>query len=158
MQAKKRVIEAGIGQQGRYLAGRRIAKQDSFRLEGVHANLVLGVDTDEFVCAELKEFCRCPAWEREDDQDPPLPEDIDLASSKLRIACSDSEKGLDRIICDRTNSGVYTTAGKLARKSGRCGNKVASPLRTLTSSREKEFGTRPSDRSFWTPDCLPRSK
>lgn len=56
MQAKKRVIEARIGQQSRHLAGRRIVNQDSFRLEGVHGDLVLGIDTDEFVCAELKEF------------------------------------------------------------------------------------------------------
>lgn len=130
LQAKKRVVEAGIGQQGGHLAGRRIVNQDSFCFEGVHANLVLGVDTDEFIRAELKEFGRCPAGEREDDQDPPLSEDIDLATSKLRIACSDSEKGLDRITRDRTNSGVYTAAGKLVGKSGRCG-KVRLPAHDL---------------------------
>ena len=71
------------------------------------------VDADKFVGTELNEFRRCLALKREDNRDPPLSEHIDLTASKLRVTGSDCEKGLNWIVCDCANLGIYTATSEL---------------------------------------------
>lgn len=155
LQTQKSVVEARIGQQGRHLAGRRIRSQNAPRLEGVHANLIFGIHANELVGAELEEFGRCLARECEDDQHPLLAKDIDLAAPELRITRPNGNKRLDWIVCDGADTGIYAAAGELDRCQGGELEVVRVVVQRLTSSRVKESGSRPSERSFWMPDCLP---
>lgn len=82
-------------------------------LQRVYTDLVLRVDTDEFVGTELEESRRRLAWELKDHRHPPLPKDIDLTTSELGIAGADRNEGLNGVVCDRTYLRVDTQSSEL---------------------------------------------
>lgn len=77
---------------------RGVRHQHLLRLEGEDTEFTLGVNTDEFIGAELEEFGRGFSWKMKHGAYPPLPEDIDLAASELSVVGAHRKERLHRII------------------------------------------------------------
>lgn len=94
---------------------RRIVCQQVFGIEAEDTNIVLAVEHNEFVRAELQGPNRGRSGRVEGHADSLLSEDIDEAGSELGFIGSDGEEGLDGIVGQSRDLGVDAIAGELRR-------------------------------------------
>lgn len=83
-------------------------------LERKNADLILRIYADKFIGTELEGGGRCFPWKRKDDADSLLAKNVDFPAAVLGLARSNGKEGLDRIICNGTDAGVYAVTRNLA--------------------------------------------
>lgn len=109
-------------------------------LQGEDTDLILGVNTDDFVGAELKETSRGFARKFKGDQHPSLAKDIDLPTSKLGITGAHGDQGLNRIVGDRADLRIHAASCKLETAVSVAGNEDAWDAKTYVVQEEQVWG------------------
>jgi hypothetical protein len=95
------------------MSRRRIAREHALRLEAEYANVILVVEHDELVGAELEFADRGPARECEGGADAALAVDVDEARAEAGVGGADGEEGLDGVVGEGGDLGVDAVAGEL---------------------------------------------
>jgi hypothetical protein len=159
------IVEGRIGVQRRDLGRRRVRVDQLLGLEREDREVVLGVDTQQLLCAELQKLDRGCARQWQDDLDSVLPEDVDLPVSELAFARADGEERLDGVVCDLCDFGVYAIVADLVSSAWvrmhsmrRAGPPRGAVAQAHTWSSTKRSAPRPAERSPWMPACLPRRR
>jgi hypothetical protein len=100
--------------QRRDLRRRRVRVDQLLGLEREDREVVLRVNAQQLLRAELQELDRGRAWQWQDDLDSVLPEDVDLPVPKPAFARADGEERLYGIVGDLCDFGVYAIVTDLA--------------------------------------------
>lgn len=77
------------------------------RIEGEYRQVVLRVDADQLLSAELEDLNRGLAWQRKHNLDTVLAKDVDLAIAVFALASAHSQEGLNRVVGDLSDFGIY---------------------------------------------------
>ncbi len=155
LQTNQAVVETRIRKDSRHLPWRSIVCYLPLGVQTEDADIVLAVNHNYLVCAELYLFYARSSWWVECCTDSSLAEDVDHAGAELGLVGTDGEEGLDRIVCEGGYLGIDAIASELRLVRSLSTNRED---RTLTSSTWMVSGVMPNERSLWIPDCLPRRK
>lgn len=88
-------------------------QQQFIGFEGEDIDIMLGVNADEFGSGKCQKPRRCFPREVERHTHPSLSKNVYLTISVLRIAGTDSQERLNRIVCDRADLRIYTISSQL---------------------------------------------
>lgn len=84
--------------QGSHSAGRGVRSEQLLGLEGEDGQVMLGIQADQLVGAELKLEDGGLGGQLEDNAHAAFAEDVDLAAAKLGVFCSDGEQRLYGVV------------------------------------------------------------
>lgn len=96
------------------MARRGIVCHHLFRVEAEDADIVLAIQHNEFVGAELQRSDRGRPRRSKSHADSFLPEDVDKARTELGFVCADREEGLDGIVGKDRDLRINAVAGELS--------------------------------------------
>ena len=102
------------------MARRRIVGQYMLRLEAKDTDIILTIEYNDLVGAELNISNRGSAGRSEGHADSFLAEDIDNARAELGLVGADGEKRLHRVIGKGGDLRIDTVAGELEKLSVSC--------------------------------------
>ena len=161
--AEQGVVDGGVAVQGGDLGGGRVGVDEGLGLEREDGQVVLGVDAEQLVAAELQDRDRRAVRQRQHHLDALLPKDVDLAVAKWALGGAHGDERLHRVVGDLRDLGVDAIVADLR---ARVSAWDAGPKLRLRGERAlartwsgmSRSGPQPCERSLLMPACFPRRR